>query len=412
MTAEIANKELSTSSAGPDVPTMTLHELDADTHGTFRRYRRDHPVVLHEAGSYFVLRMADVERLSKDVRLIGSGTAIPEMTGFKQGAIFDTFDYGMLTANGDVHRRRRAPFSKLFAARAISQMRPRIRRVIEHIIDEWYEDGETNLIEALSAPLPAHVIADMFGLPDGDIPDFARDSYEVTKVFLFGLQPDELASIEQAGQRLRDYVARALDDRRRNPRDDFLTAFLAAADEAGEMSPEEMVFQIVMLIAGATDTTRVAMVMQVALLLQHRAQWDAVCRDPALIPAAVSESLRLEPSAAAAGRIAVEDIEVDGTIIPAGSFVTLSTMSAMRDERSFDRPNTFDIGRSGQMRMHAVFGYGVHRCIGGALARAELEEGLAALTARIPRMQLDVAPTLVGHFGIRRIDQMRVSWKP
>jgi cytochrome P450 len=87
-------------------------------------------------------------------------------------------------------------------------------------------------------------------------------------------------------------------------------------------------------------------------------------------------------------------------------------MSAMRDERAFDRPDTFDIGRSDQMRMHAVFGYGVHRCIGEALARTELEEGLAALAARIPHMQLDAAPSLAGHFGIRRIDQMRVSWKP
>jgi cytochrome P450 family 103 len=412
MAAEIATKEMSTSSVGSDMPTMTLRELDADTHGTFRRYRRDHAVVRHEAGSYFVLRMADVERLSKDSRLIGSGTAIPEMTGFRQGAMVDVFEYGMLTANGEVHRRRRAPFAKLFAARAISEMRPRIRRVVERIIDEWYADGETDLIEALSAPLPARVIADMFGLPDGDIPDFTRDSYEVTKVFLFGLQPDELAGIELAGQRLRDYVARALDDRRSNPREDFLTAFLAAADEAGEMSPEEMVFQIVMLIAGATDTTRVAMVMQVALLLQRRAQWEAVCRDPALVPAAVAESLRLEPSAAAVGRIAAEDVEIDGTTVPAGSFVTLSTMSAMRDERAFDRPDTFDIGRSDQMRMHAVFGYGVHRCIGEALARTELEEGLAALAARIPHMQLDAAPSLAGHFGIRRIDQMRVSWKP
>ena len=177
------------------------------------------------------------------------------------------------------------------------------------------------------------------------------------------------------------------------------------------MNPEEILFQIFLLIAAATDTTRISTVMQVALLLQHRAQWEAVCRDPALIPAAVAESLRLEPSAAAVARIAAEPIDIDGTLIPAGSLITLSTMSAMRDELAFNNPDAFDIGRTDQMRMHAVFGYGVHRCIGEALARAELEEALAALAARIPHLQLDVPPTISGHYGVRRVSAMRVSWE-
>jgi len=178
------------------------------------------------------------------------------------------------------------------------------------------------------------------------------------------------------------------------------------------LGPEEILFQILQLIVGASDTTRVSSVIQTALLLQHRSQWQAVCRDPALVPAAVAESLRYEPSAANTARIAAEDIELQGVHIPAGSLVTLSTMSSMRDERAFIQPDTFDISRSDQMRVHPVFGFGAHRCIGEALARAELEEALAGLAARIPQLQLDVPPTVSGHVGVRRIDQMRVSWKP
>lgn len=412
MSADTGVKELPAVSNGPDIPMMTLQELEADSHGTFRRYRRDHAVVRHESGSYFVLRLADIEQCSKDRRLVGSETAIAEINGFGPGPIFDMFVYGMLTANGDVHRRRRAPFSKLFASRAIAEMRPHIRRTVEEIIDEWYGDGEIDFIAAFAAQLPARITADLFGLPREDIPTFTRDTFEVIKMFTYGMSPDEIARIEQAGQRLCDYIAKMLDDRRRSPRDDFLSAFLAAANETGEMSPEEILFQLFQLIVGATDTTRVATVMQVALLLQHRDQWEAICRDPALIPGAVAESLRLEPSGAATARIASEDIELHGVNIPAGSLVTLSTMSAMRDERAFDRPDTFDIRRSDQLRVHPVFGFGAHRCIGEALARAELEESLAALAARIPQMQLDVAPTVAGHIGARRVDAMRVSWKP
>jgi cytochrome P450 family 103 len=397
---------------GSEIPMMTLQELNADSHGTLRRYRREHAVVRHEMGAYFVLRMADVEQFSKDPRLVSTETAVPRMTGFKQGTIFDAFLYGMLTANGEVHRRRRAPFSKLFATRAIAAMRPRIRRVVETIIDEWYEDGEVNLVDRFSAPLPARIIADLFGLPEEDIPDFTRDAYKVTRLFVFGMTPEEIAEVEQAGRRQRAYVTKILDERRRHPCDDFLSAYLAAVDEAGELSPEEILFQISLLITAATDTTRIAMNMQVSLLLQHRVQWEAVCRDPSLIPAAVAESLRFQPSVATVSRVATADIDIDGTVVPADGIVALSTMSAMRDERAFDRPDTFDISRSDPMRMHAVFGFGAHRCIGEALARAELEEGLAALTARIPQLQLEVAPTISGHYGIRRIDTMQVSWKP
>jgi hypothetical protein len=86
-------------------------------------------------------------------------------------------------------------------------------------------------------------------------------------------------------------------------------------------------------------------------------------------------------------------------------------MSAMRDESVYDRPNVFDIRRSDQPRLHPIFGAGPHRCIGEALARAELEESLAVLSARIPQLQLDEAPIIKGHTGIRRTDTMCVSWK-
>jgi cytochrome P450 len=318
----------------------------------------------------------------------------------------------MLTANSETHRRRRAPFSKLFAVRAIAEMRPHIRRTIEEVIDGLYDDGEMEFVGTFASPIPARVIADLFGLPREDIPDFARDSYEVTQILSFGLSPERIADIDKAADRLRDYIVRVLDERRRKPRGDFLSAYLAAATEAGEMSPEEVLYQIVMLVAAATDTTRISIAAQTSLLLQNRQQWMEVCRDPSLIPAAVAEGLRLEPSGSAATRMVREDIELDGTVIPAGELVSLSTMSAMRDERVYDHPDAFNIHRTDMPRLHPVFGYGVHRCIGEALARAELEESLAAITARIPQLQMDVAPAVVGHYGVRRVSDMRVYWKP
>jgi cytochrome P450 len=250
------------------------------------------------------------------------------------------------------------------------------------------------------------------GLPREDIPEFTALVYEVTKIFSFGLNPDEIGGIENALRQLRDYVDKVLEERRRRPREDFLSAFLAAATEAGELSPEEMLYQILPLIIGSADTTRVALAMQLALLLQHREQWAAVCHDPSLVPAAVTEAMRFEPSAAGTVRVARENIDVGGSVIPAGHLVVLSIMSAMRDETAYRRPDMFDIHRADQPRLHPIFGFGAHRCIGEALARAELEESLRAITARIPQLHLDAAPKIKGHYGVRRIDAaMRVFWK-
>jgi cytochrome P450 family 103 len=411
MKAESSAKDFSVGSASHEIPTVTVQELDADPHNRFRAYREKYPVVLHETSGYFVLRFSDVDRLSKDPRFRPSGTLFPQVQGFSSGTIFDAFDYGMLTADGDVHRRRRAPFSRLFAARAINEMRPSIRRAAEDLIEDWYGLGEVDFLSEFAARMPARIIADLLGLPREDIPEFTLLVYEVTKVFSLGLNPNEVVEIEKAGQQLRVYVDEVLDDRRRSPREDFLSAFLGAATEAGEMSPEEMLYQIFALIVGGTDTTRVAIAMQVALLLQHRDQWSEVCSDPALVPGAVAEAMRFEPSVGAVTRITSEDVDVGGTVIPAGQLVTLSIMSAMRDETAYDRPDIFDIHRTKQPRLHPIFGYGAHRCIGEALARAELEESLSAIAARIPQLNLDVPPNITGHSGIRRIDGMRVSWR-
>lgn len=405
-----ANKPAAATS--DDLPVLTSVELDADPHGLFRRYRTTYPVIKHELGIYVMLRHADIERLCNDPRMIATGTSFPKMLGITEGALFDFFAEGMLNANGEVHRRRRSPFSRGFAARLIADMRPRIRKAAEQLIDGWYADGEVEFVEQFASQLPARLISDLLGLPREDIPRFTALVYEVTHAISRSMTRDKIPECEAACQALQAYVEEILEARRRAPREDFLSDVLAKVDEAGELSPLEIIFQVIQLIVGGTDTTRVALAMQLSLLLQNREQWDAVCREPALGVGAVAESMRFEPSVASFTRISTEDIEVDGIIIPAGKPIGFATISGMRDENAYTHPDVFDIHRTGQPRLHPIFGSGAHRCIGEALARAELEEALAVLAARIPQVRLDQAPTITGHSGIRRIDTMRISWVP
>jgi cytochrome P450 len=173
----------------------------------------------------------------------------------------------------------------------------------------------------------------------------------------------------------------------------------------------ETVIQIVTLILGGSDTTRAALVIQTSLLLQHREQWNSVCRDFALVPGAVAESLRYEPAVGSFMRVTLEDIELDGWVIPRNRMLSLSTLSAMRDPACFSDPDTFDIRRADHPRKHTVFGIGAHRCLGEILATVELEEGLAALTARLPDMRLAGEPPIIrGSGGIRTVEDTWVCW--
>jgi cytochrome P450 len=244
-----------------------------------------------------------------------------------------------------------------------------------------------------------------------NIPFFTELVYSTTRVFSFRFTAEEIPEIESSASQLMDYTERLASARRAAPRDDFLSTYLVAADQAGEMSPLEILIQFLFVIVAGSDTTRGALAVQTAQLLQHREQWEAVCRVSRLVPGAVAEALRFEPSVASVSRFVLEDIELDGYVLNAGHFMTLSTMAAMRDEKVFEAADTFDIFRTDRQRWHLVFGGGAHRCLGEALAKTELEEGLAALTARIPPLQLNGEPPEIrGHVSVRRVGAMRVHW--
>jgi cytochrome P450 family 103 len=131
-----------------------------------------------------------------------------------------------------------------------------------------------------------------------------------------------------------------------------------------------------------------------------------------LIPGAVAEAMRYEPSVGSIPRFTVEEIEVDGYLVPRNAILSVSTLSAMRDESLYADPDRFDMTRADHPRRHLVFGGGVHRCLGESLAKAELEEGLAAITARTPGLRVvGEPPRLIGHSGIRRMTGMNVAWR-
>jgi cytochrome P450 len=294
----------------------------------------------------------------------------------------DLVSNSLLFSNGDVHRRRRQPLSRCFAFRMMEGLRSNVRSLAQELVTHKLGDGEMKLRDDYAAAIPAITIASILGIPRCDVPLFTSLSYRVAKILTTSWTYDDLPDIEAAITELSAYVSGLIDDRRKRPRPDFLSDYVASIDEAGEMSALEAVMQILSVVLGGTDTTRAAIVIMVGLLLRQRdGAWQTLRHYPDMVPAAVSESLRYEPSAA-----------------------------SMRDPDVFADPDSFDLARP-MSKWHPVFGGGEHRCLGEALARIEMEEALSALiNSRLDLELGDQQLTVHGHAGIRQVDELVVRW--
>ncbi|HEU0222773.1 MAG TPA: cytochrome P450 [Paracoccaceae bacterium] len=393
-----------------DAPIVDIGLLGEDPHGVVARLRAETPVIRMDENRYTAIRARDVMALLPDPRLCQlEGRDFVRFVGIPEGAAARFFTDFLVFSNGETHRRRRAPFARSFAHAAARALRPEIRRVADRIMAEMPRGRAFDFVEAVAGRVPGEMIASVLGIPQADVPHFTRLVYTLALAVGPVFPESRFAEIEAAAAELTDYTGRLLAERRRAPREDLLTRLLERTEGEDALGPAELVFQVMTVILGGSDTTRSGFAMMVALLLQHPEQWAAVKVDPALIPGAVAEALRYQPPVGSLPRFTLEPIEIGGITVPGGVSLSLSTLSAMRDPELYADPDRFDIRRSDHPRLHLVFGGGVHRCLGEMLARLELEEALAALIAAAPGIRLaGEAPRMLGFGGIRLATPMAV----
>ena len=392
------------------LPRMTDYEQSADDHAFLRAYRQRSALAISPAGFPIALRFSAIAPLTDPVTTRQLETESIRRQGVTDGPIFELFSRSMLFSNGPLHKQRRGPISRTFAFKLMEGMRSEVARLAADIVEDAKGAPELDFLEAFAGEIPARVIAQILGVPASDMPHFRRLVYSVTRAFKVGFDVSQRAEIERDFATLAAEVDRLLDERREAPRDDFLSRLLVDAEERFELSLDDIRWQVITLIIGGSDTTRLALCSTLALLLSHPEQWRAFCADPeGLKRQVVQEGLRFEPPIASFARVALTDIALDGAVLPAGSPVSICLASAMRDERVYRDPFKFDIHRTDHPRWHPAFGTGEHRCVGEALARAELEECLAAIARLAPETRLLRAPVVRGLNGIRRIDAMRVA---
>jgi cytochrome P450 len=334
-----------------------------------------------------VLRAKDVLPLQKDKRLMQVEADMMKYRGYpEEGNMWRFNKSNLLMSNGNVHTRRRKSGVDAFSRRMIALLRDYIRTEARILAQALPRGVDFDLVEALPSPLTGRVIANTVGLDPDNWREFAELAYEITQGMAPPFPEARWPRIEEAAGRFVRYVEEAVLDRRAHPRDDFLSAYVQAADAAGEMNAEEVLMVLVSIVLAGSDTTRSGITVTIGQLLEERGRWECVLADRSLIPNAITESIRLDPPVGGSPRMTAEPLEIDGITIPPGMPVDLLTISAMRDPDMYQGPDTFDLHRTDGPRYHMVFGGGVHRCLGEQLALAEMEEALGAV--------LDLAPTM------------------
>jgi P450-derived glycosyltransferase activator len=296
--------------------------------------------------------------------------------------VTDEFDMSFLDKDPPDHTRLRRLAQPAFSPKQMADYRPRVESTVDELLDRATAAGEFDLVSAYAAPLPIRVITDLLGVPDADAERFARYGTVIASA-LDGIHSlSHAARLKAANRELRELFETLFALRRREPADDLVSRIVAA--EGDRIQPHEMVPMCNLLLVAGFETTVNLVGNAVNALLDHPAQWAALCADPAgLAGAAVEETLRYDPPVQRTARCAREDVDLDGHPVRRGQYVVTLLGAANRDPEAFPDPDTFDIQRE-QTADHLAFSSGIHYCVGQPLARLEAEIALRRLAERVP----------------------------
>lgn len=285
------------------------------------------------------------------------------------------------------HDRMRKLLQPHFSPKHMRELQPKVERQCAALLDELEQGGPpADLLTNLARPLPVLVICDLLGVPYDD-----RDRFRLwVDDAAFG--PDDATS-EVGLTALLGYGMELVAHKRDHPSDDVISRLCDEPD----LADSDIAWMAMMLLFAGHETTMMQIWLDSVQLLSDRTQWQMLQDDPGLIPRAIEELLRAGmPGGIGVPRYAREDIDVDDITIRAGDLVLLDPGCANHDPTAFPNPNRVDINRTGTP--HVGFGYGLHYCVGAALARMELNTVFSQLIPRFPNMRLDVEPTLTSGF--------------
>jgi cytochrome P450 len=381
------------------VTTTITHELYSpegrrNPHPIYRRLRAEQPVTKiidpRDTPFWLVTRYNDCLESLRDPRLSKDITKLTPEERSKMKLIDDLAQLGkhMLNADPPDHTRLRSLVAKVFTAKRIEEMRPRILAIAERLVDAVEKRGEMDVVSEFSYPLPVTVIAELLGVPVDDQDKFREWT---TVIFTPATNEAEIDALRATSFQFLQYFMELIEKRRAAPQNDLVSALVAVEEGGDRLGPQELVGMLFLLLVAGHETTVNLITNGTIALLTHPEEREKLEKNPSLRESAIEEMLRYcGPVETSTLRVALEDVELGGVTIKRGDVVTVALLSADRDEEKFPDPDRFDISRT--PNKHIAFGFGIHFCLGAPLARLEADIAFEVLLRRLPKLRLAVRP--------------------
>lgn len=384
----------STASAVPldqvELPFLDIHGADwaRDPWGTVRALREADPRggrLARSSRGVEVLAYADYARLMGDRRL----DTLHPTHWQEQGAGPLTLDFlangHLLTFEREKHLRVRRMMNTAFRISRIEEQRAWFAELAHALVDRVVDRGACDVIADVSHRYSIEILCRTIGVPAEDIARFEQATLDMVHLNANPFEPVS-AVVEAALRTLWDYSVEIVARGRVEPREDFISGMIAAEASDAGLTEQEQVWAVANLLFAGHDTTRYQLAAAVYGLIASGA-WAELAADPSLAPAAVEESIRMFPIVLLTSRVvATDDVVVDGVHMPVGTVLRMNWFAFNRDPERFVEPDRFDLRRDASASV--PFGVGLHKCIGHALARADLEVALEVLATRLHEPEL------------------------
>jgi hypothetical protein len=367
-----------------------IEQFLADPFGALRQARAAGPIVDMQIVNAGVMRYERVRQLLTDPRLHTNFAEFLRGVGVGSGPFYEWMASSPLNRDGAEHQRWRGVMSRTFTPRRVEGLRPFLRTAAHELIDAFASRGACEFMEEFADAYPSLGLCELIGVPHEDRDRF-RGWANTIGLGFSPLVAMHITVVDEALDRLLAYTSALAVTRRADPRDDLVTRIAQAGGEDG-WTDFEVAGAIAGLVFAGHETTKNQLGWMVAVLAERSDLWNAVAHGDLSAADVVEEVMRYRSAVTGVGRRTTEALTVDGERLEAGEQVFFSLWSADHDEAAYPKPDELDPGQSADTP-HLAFGHGAHYCLGAALARAELQEALAALTARLgcPTVGVDAA---------------------
>ena len=350
------------------------------------------------------------KRFGRDILHVASREEIGLPAPQPHTAAFDlTEKYSLLNLEPPTHTRLRTLVNRAFVSRHVEQLRPRIQRLANEIIDGFESEGSVDLIKAFAAPIPAIVIAEMIGLPAEMAPQLLNWSNRMVQMYMFGVTREVELDANQASADFMDYLRTVISERRRQPREDLLTHMLTAEPGGDRLSDDEVMSTAILLLNAGHEATVHTTGNGVKSILESGIDPAKLFASEAQTEATAEECLRFDAPLHMFTRYALTDLEYEGISLRKGDVIGLMLGAANRDPRRFADANRFNPFRTDGANVS--FGAGIHFCIGAPLARIELQVAFAELFRRLPRLRIAEAPRYANVYHFHGLEKLMVEWR-